>query len=391
MAPWRREDERESLHKHSDPDDRLSPVISSVNDVVSSQGVHLTEFVGQPLKGAVEQGVPLPDSAWNVGGVNVRRVEPRNPPTVVNAVFNFENFWDGRACNIFNGSSPFGDADPDAGVWVNVDGVLEKQRVRIPMSSLASQAVGPPGSEFEMSFRGRTFPDIGKKLLNLVPLGRQKVHPQDSVLGPLSKARVRSPILSGKPGLNTTYAAMIQAAFQEKYYSSTEFVQPLPPPRNAEQFTQMEANFSLFFGFVVQLYEATLVSDDSPFDRFQEGDTTAMSPSAQQGLNTFITGNGQGQVGGSCINCHGGTEFTNTSVGHIGATNFGASLPEGLVERMIMGDGGGAWYGCGLLRCRCEAHRGGPWPGRSQLVWGSPLIHRSGHDGGQRERQSALF
>ena len=33
-------------------------------------------------------------------------------------------------------------------------------------------------------------------------------------------------------------------------------------------YTQMEYNFSLFFGLAVQLYEATLVADDTPFDRF---------------------------------------------------------------------------------------------------------------------------
>ena len=30
----------------------------------------------------------------------------------------------------------------------------------------------------------------------------------------------------------------------------------------------MEYNFSLFFGLAVQAYEATLVSDQTPFDRF---------------------------------------------------------------------------------------------------------------------------
>src|SRR5438105_15818225 len=29
------------------------------------------------------------------------RVEPRNTPSMVNAVFNFDNFWDGRADHIF--------------------------------------------------------------------------------------------------------------------------------------------------------------------------------------------------------------------------------------------------------------------------------------------------
>ena len=38
--------------------------------------------------------------------------------------------------------------------------------------------------------------------------------------------------------------------------------------RKVGRYTQIEANFTLFFGLAVQLYEATLVSDDTPFDRF---------------------------------------------------------------------------------------------------------------------------
>src|SRR5262249_6261445 len=88
-------------------------------------------------------------------------------------------------------------------------------------------------------------------------------------------------------------------------------------------------------------------SDDSPFDRFQEGDDTAMSASAQAGLHIFMTEVDVGVAGGSCDNCHGGSEFTNASVTHVGVTNFGASLPEGLTELMTMGDGGSAFYDAG--------------------------------------------
>jgi len=328
-----------------DPGDRNSPMIRSWNDIAGSQGVYNTTYVGQPNSGAVEQGTVVPDPVFNVKGFNTRRVEPRNAPTVINAVFNFSNFWDGRANFIFNGSSPFGDSDPDAGVYVNVGGVPTKQRVIIPYASLASQAVGPPGSPFEMSFAGRNFPDIGKKLLNpkIVPLGQQKVHPKDSVLGPYAISTIsKRGRVSLSPGLNTTYAAMIQAAFNNQYWNSKQSV-ILP----LGAYTQMEANFSLFFGLAVQLYEATLVSDDSPYDRFMDGNRSAMSPSAQEGLNIFLSVNEPGGVGGSCINCHGTSTFSNASVMHVGATNFGASLPEGLIERMVMGDGGGSFYDAG--------------------------------------------
>jgi cytochrome c peroxidase len=335
------------------PDDRNSPMTKSWNDVVSSQGVHNTTFVGQPVNGAAEQCTSPPDPVFNSNGVNLRRVEQRNAPTVINAVFTFANFWDGRANNIFNGSSPLGDADPDAGVWLPnpaaPSGPLTKQRVRIPYASLASQAVGPPGSPFEMSCAGRTLPDVGKKLLNprIVPLGKQNVNPTDSVLGPSANSTLKNGRVTLAPGLNTTYPAMVKAAFNDQFWNSGLFVTPLAAPRNLEQFSQMEANFGLFFGLAVQLYEATLVSDDSPYDRFMAGDGTAMSADAQSGLNIFMADNDLATVGGSCINCHGTSTFSNASVMHIGATNFGTSVPEGLIERMIMGDGGGSWYDSG--------------------------------------------
>ncbi|HSD61376.1 MAG TPA: cytochrome c peroxidase [Burkholderiales bacterium] len=330
----------------ADPGNQTSALVKSWNDVVSSPGVYNTTYAGQPrTPGAVEQGTSVPDPVFNVGGVNTRRVEPRNAPTVINAVFNFNNFWDGRADSVFNGSSPLGDADPDAGVWVTPQGVSGaapfKQRVRIPFSSLASQAVGPPGSPFEMSFAGRSFPEIGKKLLNpkIVPLGNQNVHPRDSVLGPLANSTISRNGVMQRPGLKTTYADMVRAAFNDQYWNGGP---PFPGT-----YSHMEANFALFFGLAVQLYEATLVSDDSPFDRFMDGDPNAMSASAQEGLNIFLGVNEPGGVGGNCVNCHGTSSFSNASVMHVGATNFGASLPEGIIERMIMGDGGGSWYDSG--------------------------------------------
>ena len=62
-------------------------------------------------------------------------------------------------------------------------GQLKDVYLRVTNSSLASQAVGPATSNFEMSFENRTFPDVGKKMLSMRPLAKQLVHPEDSVLG----------------------------------------------------------------------------------------------------------------------------------------------------------------------------------------------------------------
>jgi cytochrome c peroxidase len=348
------------LHRLSVRGDRFSPVLADSNDVVGSQGVFDGEFVGTARGKAKEIGAPVADPVFHVGPANTRRVTGRNAPTVINAAFNYNNFWDGRANFVFNGVNPFGDADAGARVYAN-DGGLTPVRVHIPNASLASQAVGPPGSDVEMSLSGRTFADIGRKLLSLRPLGKQVVHPSDSVLGPLS----RTSRWAGRPGLATTYGDMVQAAFADKWWNATgeivtldgsgARVAPRPARLGVHDFTQMQANFSLFFGLAVQVYEATLISDDSPFDRFQEGDAGALSVSAQQGLNIFLTPADPGFAGGSCFNCHGGSEFTNATVSRVGSIPFLGDLPERLIERMAMADGAGAFYDSGYYNIGVRA------------------------------------
>ena len=109
---------------------------------------------------------------------------------MINAVFNGDNFWEGRASMVFNGVNPFGFRDQTSTLKKVNGKELKDVFVRIPYSSLASQAVGPPVSDFEMSFQGRDFPSVGRKMLSLRPLDKQLVHPQDSVLGALSRARL---------------------------------------------------------------------------------------------------------------------------------------------------------------------------------------------------------
>ena len=297
------------FHKRLDPDYQNSPVISDANDIVSSMGVFNSRFIDIIPGSANELTAHVPDPVFNVGGFNTRRVEPRNTPTVINAVFNFANFWDGRANNIFNGVNPFGPADLNARVWANINGSLTPvPTVGLNNASLASQAVGPPGSDFEMSAAGRPFPKIGKKMLGLTPLAKQKVSPADSILGSVA---------APDRGLTVSYAGLIARAFNPKYWNATDIIvfnngvpAVLPDPHRpltTDEFTQMEANFSLFFGLAVQLYEATLVADDTPFDRFAAGDNNALTYQQLEGLDIFLNE-------GKCINCHGSSALTNASV-----------------------------------------------------------------------------
>ena len=328
------------FHRFANPDDRFSSVTSDSNDIAGSQGVFLSQFVDVIGGSAVDQMTYQSDAIWNVNGITVRRVEPRNTPSNINAVFNFRNFWDGRAKNDFNGVNPFGSRDPNAYV-LRADDANNPRKVQIslPNSSLASQAVGPPLSPFEMSADGRIFQKIGrklgKKMLHLNVLGKQVVAPDDSVLGAIS----RYP----KTGIGDSYSTLIQAAFQPVWWNANVDISldasgnPVffPPPKGAlttDQYTLMEFNFALFWGIAIQMYEATLVANDTPFDRYMEGNTGALTAQQQQGLQLF-------QNKGRCVNCHGGPELTNASV---------ANVSNHRIERMSMGDGGAAVYDNGF-------------------------------------------
>ncbi|MBE0568716.1 MAG: cytochrome-c peroxidase, partial [Deltaproteobacteria bacterium] len=311
------------FHLLTDPADTNSAVLRDTNDVVSSQGVFHADFLGSDPLQMHDTGSPIPDPVFHVSGINTRRVEPRNTPTVINSVFNFANFWDGRANFFFNGVNPFGPLDESSRIYVNNAGVIVQQTMRMPFASLASQAVGPPANDFEMSFAGRSLPDVGRKLIPRQPLAFQRVHPQDSVLGLRSLATLNPDgTVSGDPGLNTTYQSLIQTAFFPKYWDGTELI---------GGYTQMEANFSLFFGLAVQMYEATLISGDSPFDEFMDGDDHALTSRQLSGLELFI---GKG----GCAACHLGPEFTDASVAAAAVDPAQPGFAPAMVELMLMQD-----------------------------------------------------
>ena len=47
---------------------------------------------------------------------------------------------------------------------------------------------------------------------------------------------------------------------------------------NENEYSLLQYNFSFYFGIAIQLYEATLVSDDTPWDRFRREHPQAADP-----------------------------------------------------------------------------------------------------------------
>jgi cytochrome c peroxidase len=309
------------------------------DDVMSSMGVsRFKTFTDIPVIGTFlpavngvkalppDVGTLVPDPV--VVNQGLRRVEPRNTPTMHGAAYNFDNFWDGRARFTYNGGSVFGPSDPTSHIFIT-DGAgikgatmgdmrpdliveepeVAEQPVRVKFSSLASQAMGPPLSDFEMSFAGRNWAKIGKKLLqgslaptanSVTPLANQLVATNDSRLGAFSNqggtacGTLGRATAAGKPGLCVTYQELIRLAFAPKFWNNENrhlngaacATDPFDgycltmagggaSASNRNQFRQIEANFSLFFGLSVQAYESLLIPDHTLADQFFDANPNA--------------------------------------------------------------------------------------------------------------------
>ena len=313
--------------------------LSDSDDAVSSQGVH-------HLGGGIDP------QGFHVGNANTRRVEPRNTPSVINAVFNHRQFWDGRAENVFNGVNHLGLRDPNARVFraSNPTNPVEV-RVEFVNSSLASQAVAPIVSALEMSAPGRSVQEVGsdlaktprkiyKRIHHLRPLAKQQVHPADSVLGPMSRWPNR-----GLAARN--YDEMIKIAFHEHWWRSPRLIRvnadgsklvvaAADDDPGTEEYTLIQYNFSLFFGIAVQLYEATLIADDTRWDRFRRENPAASDPDLNPWTNLnpnhisrlalfgahLFNDRARGPTNLRCSNCHESNELTDASARRIAtATN----------------------------------------------------------------------
>ena len=325
------------------------------NDVVSSQGIHHPASTVDPL-------------GFQVGGVNTRRVEPRNTPSMINAVFNHRQFWDGRAENVFNGVNHLGERDPAAKVF-RADDPSRPLEVRIALlnSSLASQAVAPIVSDLEMAAPGRTPQEVGralaegqrkqgKKLATVRPLAKQQVAATDSVLGPMSRWPQK--------GLDfNRYDQMIKAAFHEPWWRSSQVIRVNADGSktlvaknkgecgtgncSANEYSLMQYNFALFFGIAVQMYEATLVSDDTPWDRFRRQHGSESDPALNPWSNLnpdhisrlalfgahLFNDRTRSATNIRCSNCHENAELTDASARRVAASGTMRNRDGNIIDR----------------------------------------------------------
>jgi cytochrome c peroxidase len=352
------------FHEVADPLDTSymnREVLFDTDDPVGSIGTFHATYAGSPAPdyslpnatGTFDAALPASiDPVFSIGGKNTRSNGPRQAATMINAVFNFRQFWDGRADNNFNGLNGHGIKDLNAYQYWNSGSSLILDLVGgFAPGSLASQSVFPPNSvtSDEMAFAGRTMQDLGRKMLRItstaatppatiIPLGAQLVHPNDSVLGPFKNPGGTN----GGRGINLSYLNLIQWAFLPTFWESTGPNDPitgLPTTLlTPGGFHLMEENFATFWGTSIQEFETTLRADQSPYDLFMAGNDNAFgawdSTQAQtimRGLLTYIhTESAVQQVNplfnninfGACQLCHSGPELTENTLVNVPAKLF---------------------------------------------------------------------
>ena len=292
--------------------------------IVGSHGVAPNRFEklnGRPTPGTgpwnseefTERRVNSGKEQWEMfvsGSFRSRQITHRNSPSIVNSGFSNRLFHDGRAESTFNGFSIFGDADPrevihrrrdfakrdaSGNVILKSDGSPEMDHdiihvpVAITNAALASQAVGPIVNDVEMSYSGREFPNVARKLLDAEILDFQDIDTTDSLFAPFDARIVREQLgcgvekdklkrFVGADRNSMTYRELIQRAFRKEWWDSDKKVELILLKSSEKDGNPegelMEANFSLFWGLSILLYEASLVSNQSPFDDMMQGSNT---------------------------------------------------------------------------------------------------------------------
>lgn len=195
-------------------------------------------------------GLLVKDAEFGLGV----RVTGRAANPAILAQYADELFWDGRASDTF--------VDPETGqVSIQTGGALE------------SQVVGPPLSDVEMAHEGRDWDAVTAKLERVVPMALASDLPTD----------MADAVASG-----ADYPALFEAAFGDDAITAERIA------------------------FAIATYERTLVPDQTPWDRFQAGETNALTQAEQRGWNAFRNN------ASACNECHEAPLFTDGSFRNIG-------------------------------------------------------------------------
>ncbi|MBK6942275.1 MAG: hypothetical protein IPH13_19025 [Planctomycetes bacterium] len=182
----------------------------------------------------------------------VPQVSKRRAQAVIDAAFSPSLFWDGRADATFE--------DPLTGAVAAT-----------AAAALESQAAQPPLNPGEMAHFGTTWNDVADRIAQAKPLALATDLP---------------PALAAFVG-GRTYPALFRDVYGTPEVTPTRIV------------------------FAIAAYERTLISTDTPFDRYLAGEDGALTELESEGLAVF-------DGAGKCFLCHSGPQLTNHGFFNIG-------------------------------------------------------------------------
>jgi hypothetical protein len=195
------------FHKLADPLEtnyEKREILFDTDDPVGSIGTFHASYAGSPAPnyalpnatGTYDTAGPaVVDPVFHIGTQNTRSNGPRQAGPAINAMFQFNAFWDGRADNSFNGLNMHGIKDLNPFIYFNSGNTLIRDIIAgITDGALASQSVAPPNSATsdEMAFSGRTMQDLGRKLFRLTGPGKGATATAtiDTVVGSLTYGQI---------------------------------------------------------------------------------------------------------------------------------------------------------------------------------------------------------
>lgn len=206
------------------------------------------KFTSQGIIRSLKSGMYKPDTVFGLDQQATRRAAN----SAIFSAFSGDLFWDGRARGEF--------FDPVTGESV------------LPFAAaLESQAVEPILSDVEMAHENRDWNEVAQKLARSIPLALSRDLPPD----------LASVLDSG-----VGYEDLFAQAFGDG---------AITPVRIA---------------FAIATYERTLVPDQTPWDRYNAGETDALTPAQISGLEFFSNSN--------CGTCHSQPFFLDFSFHNIG-------------------------------------------------------------------------
>lgn len=241
----------------------------SSDNTVACGTCHLPDFAGSDPRPGTHPGPDAsfgtPDDIFGSAGVPLMspaivpivapffgldpQVTERSSPLLFANQYGPTQFWDGRAGSAFVTST-----------------------VVLPFNaSLENQALGPLTNDVEMGHQGRVLADVVAKL---------------GVITPMELSPVLTPGIAAALAGSPTYPALFQMAFGSPAITDARIA------------------------MAIATYERTLIPNQTPWDQFMAGSTTAMTPQEVAGWNAFNTS--------ACATCHRPPLFTDNAFHNIG-------------------------------------------------------------------------